>query len=406
MINDFYKLYQLAEVFITRYGFEQRLIRKYGNFMAVELWLFNGADPNYQLIRLTTNKAEDIDKDLTRIHEYINQYNTDPGDPISFLDIHVTNTAYDEKLEPFPYLNIDEGFSAGQDVSSLYPEIYNVIHHTEKPAEELSNTAARINEVVARRHGKTLNKKVVPYVTIVIMTICIIFSLLSLLLQKNYSEAAVLAFLGADYMTFTLGLKQLYRLFTTAFIHGGFLHLLTNMYSLFYLGNLMEKIYGHKFFLVLLVYSILCGSLTQAILSENTISVGISGGIYGLLIFLVIDLLSKGLINFRSLIPLIIVNLFINFLSITAWKAHVGGIIAGYVMYVFYNQSKTKKERILLPLFLLLGLFIRYLMIKTISPIYRGTDLEIVKIIKDLGFDSYGDNIMRRLVEVYNTYGG
>ena len=87
MINDFYKLYQLAEVFIVRYGFEQRLIRKYGNFMAVELWLHKRNDPNYQLIRLTTNKAEDIDKDLARIHEYINQYNSDPGDPISFLDI-------------------------------------------------------------------------------------------------------------------------------------------------------------------------------------------------------------------------------------------------------------------------------------------------------------------------------
>ena len=406
MINDFFKLYQLAEVFIVRYGFEQRLIRKYGNFMAVELWLHKRNDPNYQLIRLTTNKAEDIDKDLARIHEYINQYNSDPGDPISFLDIHISKAVYDEKLEPFPFLNIDEDYAQGVDVSEYYPDIYNVIHNSDKPAEELSETAARINEVVAKRHGKTLNKKVFPYVTVVFMAISIIFSLLSVLLQQKYSESSVLVFLGCDYMTFTLGLKQLYRLFTTAFIHGGFLHLFTNMYSLFYLGNLMEKLYGHKFYFCLLVFSILCGSLTQSILSENTISVGISGGIYGLLIFLVLDLLSKGLINIRSLIPLFIVNLFINFLSITAWKAHVGGFVAGYVMHFFYNQPKEKKERFLLPILLILGLFIRYITIRNISPLYRATDLEVVRIFKDLGFDSYGENIMRRLLEVYNTYGG
>ena len=84
----------------------------------------------------------------------------------------------------------------------------------------------------------------------------------------------------------------------------------------------------------------------------------------------------------------------------------MGGLVAGYVMYFFYNQPKEKKDRFLLPILLILGLFIRYITIRNISPLYRATDLEVVRIIKDLGFDSYGENIMRRLLEVYNTYGG
>ena len=58
-----------------------------------------------------------------------------------------------------------------------------------------------------------------PIATYIIMGICIFVYLLSLLLGTKYDKSSVYVVLGADYMTFTLGLKQLYRLFTCVFVH-------------------------------------------------------------------------------------------------------------------------------------------------------------------------------------------
>ena len=403
-INGLCKIYQLAEILILKYGFQQRLIKKYSNFITSEMWLLNSDDPNYQLIRITTNSVLEFEKDEERVKEYLSQFAS--ASNLSFLDIHISTLKYLEKHEPYPYLNIEDKYAEGVDVSGVYPEVYNVIHESEDPAGDIHEMSVRINEMILKKTGKNNSKTKIPYLTYILMAICIVMYLITFLLERKYSDTAVLTFLGADYMTFTLGLKQFYRLFTTAFLHGSIIHLLTNMYSLFYLGNFIEGLYGRKVFISTLIVSILCGSLTQGILSENTISVGISGGLYGLLVYLIFDLLSRKVIDVRSILPLIIINLFVNFLSFTAWKAHIGGIVAGFAMLYFYHSDKKQTDRYVLVAILLIGLFIRYITIKNISPFYGGTDMETVKIIKDFGFTSYVDNLAKRLLEVYSTYGG
>ena len=107
-----------------------------------------------------------------------------------------------------------------------------------------------------------------------IMIICTIVYLLTMYLSSKYSDGVAYILLGADYMTFTKGLNQFYRLIICGLVHGGFIHLISNMYSLFVLGRFVERNYGSLKFILILMICTFVGSISQSILSSNGITVG------------------------------------------------------------------------------------------------------------------------------------
>ena len=116
-------------------------------------------------------------------------------------------------------------------------------------------------------------------------------------MKRNLFKTAELSYiaLGADYKMFTLGLRQFWRLLTTMFLHGSLNHLFMNMISLMTLGTLFETKYGHWKMLFTVLFCALIGSLTNGILTGNGLTVGISGGLYGLLAIYTIDILHRNL---------------------------------------------------------------------------------------------------------------
>ena len=68
-----------------------------------------------------------------------------------------------------------------------------------------------------------------------------------------------------------------WRLFTSAFLHGGFLHILFNMYILFIVGAPLERLMGHLRYGVLYLAAAFGGAVASyAFNSANTLSVGAS----------------------------------------------------------------------------------------------------------------------------------
>lgn len=132
---------------------------------------------------------------------------------------------------------------------------------------------------------------------------------------------------------------QRYRLITSGFIHIAGMHLFANMYSLYNLGT-MEYILGHLRFAVILLLSIIGGGLACTYYSrEDTATVGISGGLYGLLAAYLVWLFKTGLIynaSIRmSILRVLIVNLLINFLPGISRQGHAGGFITGFLLSMF-----------------------------------------------------------------------
>ena len=65
-------------------------------------------------------------------------------------------------------------------------------------------------------------------------------------------------------------LPQLYTLFTSMFVHSGFLHILGNMFVFFFMGVAFEQRIGRKKFLVIYLITGVCGALTHSALNMNS----------------------------------------------------------------------------------------------------------------------------------------
>lgn len=124
---------------------------------------------------------------------------------------------------------------------------------------------------------------------------------------------------------------QWWRLLTVGFTHIEPWHLLVNLYSLYAL-SVLEEFYGHVWFGVILFGSVLGGSLLELGVSKNRYSVGLSGGLYGLMFSYALICISYGNRSLTSLFITIAMNLAINFAPGIAWQAHIGGALTGILL--------------------------------------------------------------------------
>ncbi len=154
--------------------------------------------------------------------------------------------------------------------------------------------------------------------------------------QGGSTSNLVLVLLGANFRPLVKE-GQVWRFFTSMFLHIGFQHILFNAYALFIFGAETERIFGRTRFLVIYVLSGLFGSLASFAFSGATISAGASGAIFGIIgmqaayFFRYRDLLGtfgrSRLINVGIIAA---INIFfgLSMPGIDNW-AHMGGFISG-----------------------------------------------------------------------------
>jgi membrane associated rhomboid family serine protease len=133
---------------------------------------------------------------------------------------------------------------------------------------------------------------------------------------------------------------EVWRLLTAGLVHGSLLHLAMNGMVLNDVGRLVESLFGSRRFLVLLWASVLGGSLASFATNPSP-SVGISGGLFGL----VGAMLAVGLRHRRRLPPpvrrmlvrgpveVIVLNLALGFaVRFIDNAAHLGGLVTGFLL--------------------------------------------------------------------------
>ena len=74
-----------------------------------------------------------------------------------------------------------------------------------------------------------------------------------------------------------------YQLVTHMFLHGGFFHILFNMWALWLFGSVLEKVWGPKKFLIFYLVCGLAAGLAETFLVSGGPAIGASGAIMGLL---------------------------------------------------------------------------------------------------------------------------
>jgi membrane associated rhomboid family serine protease len=201
------------------------------------------------------------------------------------------------------------------------------------------------------------NRKTIPWVTYILIALNLVFFVLELtggdafIMKWAFVPTRFLANPGGEFLT----------LFTSMFMHAGWLHLGGNMLYLWIFGDNVEDRFGHGKYII---FYLLCGLLaTFAQLAFNTTSdipnLGASGAIAGVLGAYII-LFPKGRIKVLSgsrtvqvsaLIVIglwIVLQLFSGIGSIAAsssvggvaYMAHIGGFVAGILLTFLFRGSR------------------------------------------------------------------
>lgn len=201
-----------------------------------------------------------------------------------------------------------------------------------------------------------------PYITVLIIVINIIIFIFEAILPKNLTEIFIqyFGFIPTEltksilYMSIDYIGINIITIFSSMFIHGSFMHLISNMWALWLFGDNVEDRVGHLKFLIIYLLSGFMAAITHYIFNINSsvVTIGASGAIAGVMgIYFVLYPFAK----IRTLFIVLWLPFFINipaFIYIgfwfisqisngiltlfgpvygfgIAWWAHIGGFLFG-----------------------------------------------------------------------------
>ena len=344
---------KLLHYFITEENYSPVIVHGIQN----EIWLEN-MDSSFKVIRIVINyihNNEQLDFDNFKVNRLIKQIKlktfTFKMKVLSiYLDLNENLSLNNTKVNYMVRYDDEKSFGKNEIISKFFPNIISKLRFTEEGA----NLYKRINEDILR---KNLNesekieelfrkkKPVVTYTLIVIIAILMV--LMSVFGNGSYDTSTLYKF-GALVKD-----KNPIRLISSMFLHIGIIHFLMNAWALKILGEQTESFYGHIKTLIIFIYSGVIGNLLSLVLmSNNTISAGASGAIFGLMGAILYFALNQKTYMAEALrkeiLPVIIVNLFLGFMiSGINMYAHLGGLIGGMIisiaMGVKYKTSKAEK---------------------------------------------------------------
>lgn len=154
---------------------------------------------------------------------------------------------------------------------------------------------------------------------------------------------------------------RLWQLVTYAFLHGGLMHILFNMWGLWLFGSEIERYLGSRRLLVLYFASVLSAAAAQMLTPlwvhvEPEPVVGASGGVFGLLLVYAFMFPRRKLIILPIPVPIsawLFATLYAGielFLGITgaqtnvAHFAHLGGMVGAGALLAYWGRRHTGQQ--------------------------------------------------------------
>ena len=341
---------RLVHYFVTMENYQPIVV----NGLENEIWLEN-LDNEYRVIRINANyihNQEQLDFDEYKAKSIIKQIKKKTlSFKINYLTI-LLDANEDLKIddeENKNYITINEVEEINAKLDDLFPTIKNDNISSDDAMNFFIKVTNDINESTERKsqqYEKTFGKKFifVTYLLIAINVIVFILQMIGIIKTSQFGMNSELV-KGGEY----------YRIITSAFLHGGVIHLLCNMYSLYVIGTQLETVLGKIKFSLVYILSIIAASLLSGVINAGSgiMSVGASGAIFGLLGALLYFgyhyRLYLGNAIVYQILPVIGINLIIGFTTpgIDNW-AHLGGLAGGYLagMIVGINDKKNTLDRV------------------------------------------------------------
>lgn len=192
----------------------------------------------------------------------------------------------------------------------------------------------------------------IPPVTVGLIAVNIVVYLLETIAGGSTNNYVALMF-GAQFTPFVMQ-GQWWRLFTAMFVHFGIEHLGSNMITLWFFGESVERILGKWQMLVLYLISGIAGNVltlvTELVSGRYSLAAGASGAIFGLVgVYVAAALIPelRRFVSVRNIVIMLVVNIAygISNQSINL-TAHIGGLICGTVMaYIMLRRRMAGQRR-------------------------------------------------------------
>ena len=305
-----------------------------------EIWLENMDGP-YRVVRINSNhiqNKEQLDYDILKTKSVLKQikkktFSMSMNILNIFLDI---NNVPENNYKNMDIISIDTLKSVPDNkvLTSAFKKIRTKLSTDQIDIEELIHKTEDVNRKTEKKNKvyEDIFKPKPIIITPAIIVACILYFIFIFVKTNGEFTAVNLLKFGALERGYVQS-GEWYRLFTCIFIHGGILHLMLNMYALYIIGSQMESYLGKIRYVVVFLISGLIGSLFSLIFS-NSVSVGASGAIFGLLGSLLYFGYNYRLVLGSSIkhdvIPVILANLILGLMIPGVdMMAHVGGLVGG-----------------------------------------------------------------------------
>jgi membrane associated rhomboid family serine protease len=417
---------QLTRYFMTHCGYSRIRFITPGQVAQPDpdIWLTNPS-ARYLVLHLTVmpwaaNRArwDQLRRQAASIRDLMHKQG-------SFLDICLDPQGQDEIGENEAHVSLYPEKTIPNDLKAAFPEIASVLFDVEDPGGQISELSQKIAETeqkdnLAARRRRQQRQQLKGSFSLtfkVCAAICVVvFLVLHLLMHRTGCSAVAAAVVcGAYYKAFINIFHDYWRLLTEGFVHIEFWHLLCNLYSLYVVSRVVEKEYGFVRTMAALLASTVVGNQFVYALDGNVVSVGLSGGIYGLCAIMVLIYQENGYFkvpSFRSnLIAAVGINLAVSFLPGVSLSAHLGGLAAGLFLGFLYRRglSRTLKINFALCAVALVAVM-GWLGGKNrqLDEVYLGTDYEVATVYDKLGWSTAAGHIRSRCAQYYEQggYGG
>src|SRR5699024_9383727 len=210
-----------------------------------------------------------------------------------------------------------------------------------------------------------------PSITYTLIILNIVMYIVMTLFVGTENIANLVRFV-AKYSPYIIN-GQYWLLITPMFIHIGLQHLLINMISLYFLGTLLENIFGKTRFLIIYLVSGICGNIASFAFNFSSISAGASTALFGM--FGSFLMLGESFRRnpylqtmSRQFFLLVILNIFFGMFGNSDLTGLLGGLVSsfylGYVVVITELGMVSIVKRILR---FLIILFINFLILNFCS---------------------------------------
>jgi rhomboid protease GluP len=257
--------------------------------------------------------------------------------------------------------------------------------------------------------NRQVNRKAPAATMAVIIISLVMHSLVGIISEMGVAPASAAIILGAYYKSFIVANFEYWRLLSAGFIHISLVHLMVNMYALYNLGLFFETQFGWKRMVITLVIGIVSGSGFQFVTAGNVLAVGLSGGLFALLGSIIVFQFEVGLIRQRAvqmqLLQLIIINGLISLVPGIAVMAHVGGLVSGILLAIFFSKKPSwndlRRHVVIASVILMAALGFLMASDRQREPFYLETDVEVLEFLEGAGFGWYTRGLEANLIDYY-----